>query len=171
MWKAVQRWLTIGAVSVVVALGFVQVASAAAEILKRDDNRVTVSGAITNDASQEVRNLRVDATTNRLLVSDVSSSASNFTTVYTARKTVATAGTPEQLPSQAVTDGQVAAVKAMHTNTNPVYVASSSGGALRTGSTSFRLQPGESFLMQLDNFNRLWVDVDTNGEGVELIML
>lgn len=38
------------------------------EILKRDSNHVTVGGAITNDASQDVTMLRVDPATNYLLV-------------------------------------------------------------------------------------------------------
>lgn len=39
------------------------------EILKRDSNRVTVLGAVTDDASAEIRALRVDPTTGRLIVS------------------------------------------------------------------------------------------------------
>ena len=38
------------------------------EILKHDANRNVVDGAVTDDASQEVRNLRVDPTTGRLKV-------------------------------------------------------------------------------------------------------
>lgn len=41
------------------------------EILKRDDNHVPVSGAITDDVNQEVRQLRVDPTTKRLKVAAV----------------------------------------------------------------------------------------------------
>ena len=39
------------------------------EIIKRDQNSVTVLSGITDDASQEIRMLRVDPTTNRLLIS------------------------------------------------------------------------------------------------------
>ena len=39
------------------------------EILKRDQNDVTVLGAITDDANQNIRMLRVDPATFRLLVS------------------------------------------------------------------------------------------------------
>ncbi len=37
------------------------------EILKRDENSVTVLGAVTNNAAQEIRMLRVDPTTGRIL--------------------------------------------------------------------------------------------------------
>lgn len=47
------------------------------EILKRDDNRVPVLGAITNDANQEVRMLRVDPATGRLIVSAVVAGTNN----------------------------------------------------------------------------------------------
>lgn len=38
------------------------------ENLKRDQNHITVIGAVTNDAAQEVRMLRVDSITDELLV-------------------------------------------------------------------------------------------------------
>lgn len=38
------------------------------EIIKRDENHVTVLAGVTNDANQEVRMLRVDPTTGRLLI-------------------------------------------------------------------------------------------------------
>lgn len=41
------------------------------EILKRDQNNIVVLAGVTNDASQEIRMLRVDPTTKRLLVSAV----------------------------------------------------------------------------------------------------
>lgn len=40
----------------------------ASEILKRDENHVTVGAAITNDSSQDVTMLRVDPSTNYLLI-------------------------------------------------------------------------------------------------------
>lgn len=39
----------------------------ASEVLKRDQNRVTVLGAVTNDSAQEVRMLRVDPTTGAVM--------------------------------------------------------------------------------------------------------
>lgn len=41
------------------------------EILKRDQNHITVLGGITDDSDQEIRMLRVDPLTNRLLVTAV----------------------------------------------------------------------------------------------------
>lgn len=39
------------------------------EILKRDQNHITVLGGVTNDSDQDIRMLRVDPITKRLLVS------------------------------------------------------------------------------------------------------
>lgn len=47
------------------------------ETLKRDANRVTVLGAITNDVAQEVRMLRIDPATGRLIVSAVVAGTNN----------------------------------------------------------------------------------------------
>ena len=40
----------------------------ASDILKRDQNSIPVLGGITDDANQEIRMLRVDPTTGRLLI-------------------------------------------------------------------------------------------------------
>jgi len=42
------------------------------EVFSRDANRATVSGAVTDDANLEVRQLRVDPSTNRLKVQSLS---------------------------------------------------------------------------------------------------
>ncbi len=51
------------------------------EILKRDQNFVTVLGAITDDASQEIRMVRVDPVTNRILASTTGSGTGSVTDV------------------------------------------------------------------------------------------
>lgn len=53
--------------------------SMAEEVLKRDNNHITVGGGVTDDANLEVRMLRVDPTTNRLKVSAVLPSGSGIT--------------------------------------------------------------------------------------------
>ena len=44
------------------------------EVLKRDENSAVVLGGITDDSAQEIRMLRVDPTTGRLLVSSTGGS-------------------------------------------------------------------------------------------------
>lgn len=58
----------------------------ASEILKRDENRVTVVAGVTNDADQEVSMLRVDPVTKYLLVVASSAAASSANTTTIARR-------------------------------------------------------------------------------------
>ena len=47
------------------------------EVLKRDENRKTVAGAITNDSSQDIEMLRIDPVTKYLLVDLTSTGATS----------------------------------------------------------------------------------------------
>jgi len=51
------------------------------EILKRDENSVVVLGAITDDANQEIRMVRVDPATNRILASTTGVGTGSVTSV------------------------------------------------------------------------------------------
>ncbi len=52
------------------------------EILKRDQNSAVVLGGVTDDVSQNIRMLRVDPVTNRLLVSSSGGSGASLTATY-----------------------------------------------------------------------------------------
>ncbi len=56
------------------------------EILKRDENHVTVSAAVTNDANQEVTMLRVDPATKYLLVEIIASTSTPGTSGQIAKR-------------------------------------------------------------------------------------
>lgn len=85
--------------------------------------------------------------------------------VVFGRKTIAAAGTEEQLAaSTAVTQGVT--VRALTANTNLVFV----GGANTVSSaTGYQLAAGESVFIACDNLADVWLDVTTNGEGVSYI--
>lgn len=92
----------------------------------------------------------------------------NRFTFATGQKTVAVAGTAEVLPTQAVAGGSKVAVKALPTNTGKVYVGSSQVNA-QTHTTAWILSPGDPPLMfSLQNWNAIWIDVQTAGEGVQI---
>lgn len=61
----------------------------ASEILRRDEDRVTVIGGITDDSNQFVTQARIDATTGRL---KVTASIANITTLFTADTSTSTNG-------------------------------------------------------------------------------
>jgi len=85
-------------------------------------------------------------------------------TVYNGQKTVTTNGTAEALASsQALSAGVL--IKALADNTNDVYVGDSSVDS----SNGFVLAAGEEVFIEIDNLASVYIDVDTNGEGVSYI--
>jgi hypothetical protein len=87
---------------------------------------------------------------------------------YTAQKSVTTAGTAEQLSARYVPRGLEAVVKAKLGNTGDVTLGSSSANADKDSGVNFRLSPGEAIGYPVDDFSRIWIDADNNGDGVEL---
>jgi len=77
------------------------------EILKRDQNHVTVLGGITNDSDQDVTMLRVDPITKRLLVSATGGGGGGFT--YLAATGIVNGSNRDfiftELPTYIVSDG------------------------------------------------------------------
>ena len=85
-------------------------------------------------------------------------------TVYNGAKTVSTAGTQVALASsQVITHG--VRIKALAGNTNNVYVGDSSVSS----TTGIVLDAGEEIFLQIANLATVYIDVDTNGEGVRYI--
>ena len=82
-------------------------------------------------------------------------------TVIAGTKTVASAGTAEALGSQVVKRGVI--IQALSTNTNNVYV----GGSGVTSALGIELTAGESVPIECDDVADVYIDVDTNGEGVK----
>lgn len=86
------------------------------------------------------------------------------TAIYHGQKTVTSAGTEEALAaSQAILSG--VRIKALAGNTNNVYV----GANPVTSSTGFVLDAGEEVFIEVANLATVFIDVDTNGEGVSYI--
>jgi len=82
---------------------------------------------------------------------------------------VTTGGTAEQLnggTSLAVQNGYAVVVKALDTNTNKVYVGNSGVGS----ANGYQLNPCEGVTLQMNNVNLVYIDVDTDGEGVSWIV-
>ena len=91
--------------------------------------------------------------------------ASNSPTLLASEKTVATAGQAEALSSTAQHIRSLTIV-AKTSNTGQVYV----GGADVASSTNDGLAPGDALEIPCENWldlADLYIDVDTNGEGVD----
>ena len=80
------------------------------------------------------------------------------------KKVVASAGTQEALAGSTVLKHSVT-IKALAANTNNVYVGSSTVSA----ANGYVLDAGETLTLQITNLDLVYIDVDTNGEGVTFI--
>ena len=134
------------------------------EVLKRDDNKKSVLGAITDDVSQEVRNLRVDPTSNGLIVkiSNISSLDARYLQILnnlSDLNDVATARTNLGLVAGGA--GDIWVEKAGDTMTgnlnmggNTFYGNTASGGGFAilstTHATKGSIQLGESLFIRPD---------------------
>ena len=85
------------------------------------------------------------------------------------QKVVAAAGTAEALGSQIINGPLM--VKALLANTNNAYIGNDGAGDVASGN-GLELDAGEAVVFDfVGNLASLWVDVDTNGEGVSWIVL
>jgi len=86
------------------------------------------------------------------------------TAVVHNKKTVTSAGTQEALAGSTVLKHSVT-IKALAANTNNVYVGSSTVSS----TNGYVLDAGETLTLQISNLDLVYIDVDTNGEGVTFI--
>jgi hypothetical protein len=85
-------------------------------------------------------------------------------TALSGQKTVTTAGTAVVLGAQRI-DGPLT-VKALLANTNNIYIGNDGAGDVTSGN-GYELDAGDVITFQyVGNLASLWLDADTNGEGV-----
>lgn len=96
--------------------------------------------------------------------SDILTQLTNPSGLNHNQKTVTTAGTAESLASSTPLIIGVT-VKALSSNTGNVYVGSSSVDS----SDGYILGPGEQQFVPINNLATVFIDVDTNGEGVSFL--
>lgn len=87
-------------------------------------------------------------------------------TLISGRKTVADAGTPEAISSSSTLCYHVD-VMALNTNTNPITIGAQ--GVDHGTQSGVRLAAGDSWTGYDFDLSSLWIDVQTNGEGVAWI--
>ena len=90
---------------------------------------------------------------------------------WTGQKTITTASTPEALHNKVLNPGVIAVIKAKTANTSEISIGTSSVSAVFSSTYSFKMIQGESFKFRVDNLNRIWVDVTTSGDGVEIVLI
>ena len=93
----------------------------------------------------------------------------NKETFSAIQKDITVSGTPEQLSDIPVDNGIAIVVKAKRGNTGLITVGDSSANALNSGTSNFVLQANQSISLQLQNFDKIWLDATVSGEGVEVV--
>ncbi len=88
--------------------------------------------------------------------------------ILSGKTTVTTAGTAVVLGNMAV-DGPLM-VKALLANTKNIYVGNVNGDVASTN--GLELDAGEVIIFNyVGDLNNIWIDADTNGEGVTWLLL
>lgn len=88
--------------------------------------------------------------------------------ILSGKTTVTTAGTAVVLGNMTV-DGPLM-VKALLANTNNIYVGNVNGDVASTN--GLELDAGEVIIFNyVGDLNNIWIDADTNGEGVTWLLL
>lgn len=111
------------------------------EVLKRDQNSITVLGAVTNDVAQEIRMLRVDASTGRLKVSATGGGGSGTVTtvsVVTANGFAGTVANATTTPAITLTTSVTGLLQGNGTAISGIANSSTVGQVLRvTGAATY----------------------------------
>ena len=102
----------------------------------------------------------------RAAVTDVNLVALKRVASY-GQKTVTTSGTEVQLTATSTTCSSLL-VKALAGNTGKIYVG---GNSSVTTSNGFELSKGDSVGLDVDNVQDVYIDAQTNGEGVSWISI
>lgn len=112
-------------------------------------------------AVEAIRDSGVTATLENETLAVTSPNVSTATAI-SGQITVTTAGTAEQGPDVALTNGVW--IKALPGNTKVGYVGNDSEGDV-SSSNGFPLSAKEVMLVQVANLNELWFDMETGGDG------
>ena len=87
--------------------------------------------------------------------------------IVVGSQAIALAGTAEQLTSVAIRPGHTVILKARHTNTGYCYPAST---ALLAQAHHFGMGPDVAVELDIDNLDRIYVDVSVSGDYVEWLV-
>lgn len=125
-------------------------------------NRVRITGKNTPSGVQsEGIDAQVSADGELYVAVKETVSQSSPTTVGNGGKAVTTAGTAEALGGDVTTKEII--VTAKDTNTGKVFI----GGTGVSATSGMYIYPGQGERFSISNLNKIYIDVETDGEGVQ----
>lgn len=98
-----------------------------------------------------------------------SQSGENRISLATGIETTAIVGTAENFAALPIPDGFAVLIKALNSNTGAVHIADTKAKA-EVDADAFELQPDEFITIEIDNMNRLWLDVDIAANGITFVV-
>ena len=135
----------------------------AKEYFRRDDNYIPVVGGVTDDTTQETKQLRVDPTTLRLKVD--SNSNDGTATTGTDVLTITTAGTAIVLPTHAC---RRCFIQAYEGNTGTIVIGDANVVAAATTRRGLALFATQGEWFNVSNTNLLYADTTVSGEKISI---
>lgn len=133
----------------------------ALNVLDKDGNTATLN--TTEAAGVHTPHNHIDSLPSTL-VADVARLREGPTAIVYGVKAVALAGTAESLGVSTALYSDLH-IKALSTNTGTVFVGDSSV----TSATGYPLSSGDEIVLRISDLSAVYVDVDTDGEGVAYI--
>ena len=88
----------------------------------------------------------------------------------TDQQNIVTAGVPQKLPSHVVLNGFPVLIMAKPGNSGNIYLAKSSAKVLDTNDRLDKLEAGKSVALLVSNTNLIWIDADSDGDGVSMFI-
>lgn len=85
-----------------------------------------------------------------------------YSKATSGQKTITTAGTKERITDQHISIAQIL-IRALTDNTGQIYIIFSE---TKTGSEGYTLDAGENVTIPIDDLSKIYLDAETNGEGV-----
>lgn len=126
--------------------------------LDKDNDSVLSYGNTVKDGSGTSYSLLVDAD-GKL----ITAGAATVTGIVSGRHVCAAAGTPDQFPSQAMARVDMTAETS---NTGLVLIGDASVDESSGTRAGVPLEPGDSYSVEIDNLNALYIDSKISGDGV-----
>lgn len=122
---------------------------------ERNQGLVDILGVPINPATEDKQDDIIDAINNI--------SGGGATSIGGGSKNVTSAGTAEQLSASSVPCKRVH-IRAKYNNAGYVFIAGS--GVENDQTNGVFLNPQDSLTLNISNLNAVWIDAQTNGEGV-----
>lgn len=137
----------------------------ASEAAKHDVNHYPVGLAVTNDANQDIKQIRVDATTGGVVVSG-SISNGGYTTVASGRKSSSSVGTAVAIVAISTPCKKVSISVPTGNTSSQVAIGDSTALATPGSERGQILIVGASTDVYISDAQNIYVDVGTSGDAI-----